>query len=248
MAMVDEDGNATHYDGRLRVVDHDGTLISEFDPRYYADYIGEYVEEDSFLKPTYLTSRGPADGLYRVGTLARVVVAKGFGTPRADAELAQFRERFGLTPSSSFHYHHTRLIEILHGIEAIERLLAEPDILSDRVVSRAQVNRNVGIGVAEAPRGTLIHHYVVDDDGIVQTANLVIATGHNAGAMNMGVLQVAKRYVHGREIQEGMLNRVEAVIRCYDPCLSCSTHAVGQMPLRVTLVDRDGRVVDEAIR
>jgi NAD-reducing hydrogenase large subunit len=181
--------------------------------------------------------------MYRVGTLARVVVAKGFGTPRADEELALFRERFGPAPSSSFLYHHTRLIEILHGLEKIDQLLTDPDILSDRVISHAQVNRNVGVGVAEAPRGTLMHRYVVDDDGIVQTANLMIATGHNASAMNAGVLQVAKQYVHGADVAEGMLNRVEAVIRCYDPCLSCSTHAAGQMPLLVSVVDARGDVV-----
>jgi NAD-reducing hydrogenase large subunit len=248
MSLVDDEGYATHYDGMLRVVDFDGSLITEFEPRDYADYIGEYVDEASFLKPTYLKSRGPGAGMYRVGTLARVVATKGFGTPRADAELAQFRDHFGLTPSSSFHYHHTRLIEILHGIEAIERFLADPEILSDRVISVAQVNRNVGIGVAEAPRGTLIHRYVVDDDGIVQTADLLIATGHNAAAMNASVAQVAKRYVRGNEIQEGMLNRVEAAIRCYDPCLSCSTHAVGQMPLHVTLVDSLGEIVDQVTR
>jgi NAD-reducing hydrogenase large subunit len=243
MAMVDEDGFVTHYDGRLRIADHDGSLIAEFDPREYGDHLGEYVDEASFLKPTYLLARGPGDGMYRVGTLARVVVAKGFGTPRADEELALFRERFGPAPSSSFLYHHTRLIEILHGLEKIDQLLTDPDILSDRVISRAQVNRNVGVGVAEAPRGTLMHRYVVDDDGIVQTANLMIATGHNASAMNAGVLQVAKQYVHGADVAEGMLNRVEAVIRCYDPCLSCSTHAAGQMPLLVSLVDARGDVV-----
>jgi len=243
MAMVDEDGFVTHYDGRLRIADHDGSLIAEFDPREYGDHLGEYVDEASFLKPTYLLARGPGDGMYRVGTLARVVVAKGFGTPRADEELALFRERFGPAPSSSFLYHHTRLIEILHGLEKIDQLLTDPDILSDRVISHAQVNRNVGVGVAEAPRGTLMHRYVVDDDGIVQTANLMIATGHNASAMNAGVLQVAKQYVHGADVAEGMLNRVEAVIRCYDPCLSCSTHAAGQMPLLVSVVDARGDVV-----
>lgn len=243
MAMVDDDGNVTHYDGRLRIADHDGTLLAEFDPREYGEHLGEFVDEASFLKPTYLLSRGVNDGMYRVGTLARVVVAKGFGTPRADAELELFRELFGPAPSSSFLYHHTRLIEILHGIEKIERLLNDPDILSDRVISNAQVNRNVGIGVAEAPRGTLMHRYVVDDDGIVQTANLMIATGHNASAMNAGVLQVAKKYIHGDDVAEGMLNRVEAVIRCYDPCLSCSTHAAGQMPMLVSLVDARGEVV-----
>ncbi len=248
MSLVNDDDTATFYDGRLRIVDHTGKMLVEFDPRDYADYIGEYVDDSSFLKPTYYKPLGPSDGLYRVGTLARAIIIDRFGTPRADEELAEFRARFGRAPASSFHFHQTRLIEILHGIEAIEALLREPDILSDRVTSRAQVNRNEGIGVAEAPRGTLIHHYVVDDAGIVQTANLVIATGHNASAMNASVLQVAKRYVHGPDIAEGMLNRVEAVIRCYDPCLSCSTHAVGQMPLHVTLLRADGSVLDEVTR
>ena len=248
MALVGDEGLIDHYGGRLRVVDRYGALLDEFEPRDYADYIGEIVDDYSFLKKTYFKPLGPAEGMYRVGTLARVIVGQRFGTPRADEELADFRAAFGRVPLSSFQYHHTRLIEILHGIEAIERLLAEPDILSDRVLSRAQVNRNVGIGVAEAPRGTLIHHYVVDDDGIMQTANLVIATGHNASAMNASVLQVARRYVRGPQIEEGMLNRVEAVIRCYDPCLSCSTHALGQMPLRIELVDARGVVLDEVAR
>jgi NAD-reducing hydrogenase large subunit len=183
-----------------------------------------------------------------VGTLARVIVADGFGTPRADDELAEFRARFGRLPASSFHYHQTRLFDILHSIERMESLLDDPEILSDRVISHAEINRNEGVGVAEAPRGTLIHHYVVDDDGIMQTANLIIATGHNASAMNASVAQVARHYVKGEHIEEGMLNRVEAVIRCYDPCLSCSTHAMGQMPLHISLVDAEGRVLDEVQR
>jgi NAD-reducing hydrogenase large subunit len=248
MAMVDPEGNVAHYDGKLRVVDHDGTRLAEFDGHDYADYIGEYTDETSFLKPTYFKPRGIEHGLYRVGTLARAIVPEQFGTPRADAELEVFRNRFGRFPSSSFHYHHTRLLDILYGIEKIEMFLGDPEILSTRVTSHAEVNRNVGIGVAEAPRGTLIHHYVVDDDGIMQTANLIIATGHNAGAMNASVLQVARHFVKGEHIEEGMLNRVEAVIRCYDPCLSCSTHAVGQMPLRIALVASDGSVVDEVCR
>ncbi|HEY5456134.1 MAG TPA: Ni/Fe hydrogenase subunit alpha [Acidothermaceae bacterium] len=248
MSLVDADGNVAHYDGRLRVVDHDGTLLADFDAHDYADYIGEYTDEASFLKPTYFKPRGIENGLYRVGTLARAIVAERFGTPRADVELDAFRSRFGRYPSSSFHYHQTRLFDILYGIERMEMYLDDPEILATRVASHAEVNRNVGIGVAEAPRGTLIHHYVVDDDGIVQTANLIIATGHNAAAMNASVLQVARHFVRGERIEEGMLNRVEAVIRCYDPCLSCSTHAMGQMPLHISLVGYDGEVLDEVRR
>jgi len=151
-------------------------------------------------------------------------------------------------PASSFHYHHARLIEILHCLERLDALLRGPDILSPRVRSVAGINRNEGVGVAEAPRGTLMHHYRVDDHGIVQWANLLIATGHNNLAMNKGVLQAARRYLRGDRLQEPMLNRVEAVIRCYDPCLSCSTHAIGQMPLHVRLLAHDGAVLQELTR
>lgn len=248
MAMVDDKGNVEHYDGRLRVVDADRNLLMEFDGEDYAAHIGETVDDRSFLKPTYLTAFGPEEGVYRVGTLARAIVGNAFGTKRADEALGIFRERFGIAPSSSFHYHYTRLIDVLFCIERMEEHLLQDDILSTRVSAKAEVNNNVGIGVSEAPRGTLIHHYVVDDDGIIQTANLVIATGHNAAAMNRSVRQVAQRYVHGEHISEGMLNRVEAVIRCYDPCLSCSTHAMGQMPLHLQLLRPDGSVVDEVRR
>jgi NAD-reducing hydrogenase large subunit len=151
-------------------------------------------------------------------------------------------------PTSSFHYHYARLIDTLYAAERIEELLRGPDILSPRVRSMAGINRNEGIGVSEAPRGTLLHHYRVDDDGVVQWANLVIATGHNNLAMNRSVTQVAKRYVKHAELTEAMLNRVEAVIRCYDPCLSCSTHAIGAMALHLQLLGPDGAIVDELRR
>jgi NAD-reducing hydrogenase large subunit len=150
--------------------------------------------------------------------------------------------------NSSFHYHYARLIDTLYSIEKIEQLLRGPDILSKHVRSRADINRHEGIGVSEAPRGTLMHHYKVDDDGIVQWANLVIATGHNNMAMNQSVLQVARHYIKGDTIEESMLNRVEAVIRCYDPCLSCSTHALGQMALDIQLLGPDGALLDQLKR
>jgi NAD-reducing hydrogenase large subunit len=130
----------------------------------------------------------------------------------------------------------------------IDEILSDPDILNPHVRARAQVNRNEGVGVSEAPRGVLIHHYRVDDDGVVRWVNLVIATGHNNLAMNRSVLQTARHYVHGAEVKEGMLNRVEAVIRCYDPCLSCSTHAVGQMPLTVDIRDAEGALIRQVSR
>jgi NAD-reducing hydrogenase large subunit len=167
------------------------------------------------------------------------------GTPRADAEMEFFRT---LDAQSSFHYHYARLIEILYCFEKIDELLHTPDILSERVRAYAQPNNNEGIGVAEAPRGTLIHHYRIDDNGLITYVNLIIATGHNSLAMDRGVFEVAKRYVHGAHLSEGMLNRVEAVIRAFDPCLSCSTHAVGQMPLHIQLLDPDGQILEEMTR
>lgn len=249
MALVDEHGSVDHYGGLLRVVDADGEVLEDqLDPRRYADFIGEAVEPWSYLKSTYWKPMGYPEGIYRVGPLARVNVADSMGTPRADEELERFRWRLGRVPGSSFHYHYARLIDTLYAIEKIDQLLRGPEILSERVRSKAEVNRNEGIGVAEAPRGTLIHHYKVDDDGIVQWANLVIATGHNNLAMNKSVLQVARHFVKGDRLAEPMLNRVEAVIRCYDPCLSCSTHAIGDMPLVVDLVAPDGTVLDSLAR
>ena len=249
MGLVGDDGTAAYSDGTLRVVDANGQrLADDVDPRAYWDYIGEAVEPWSYLKSTYWKRSGYPDGMYRVGPLARLNVVDRLGTDEADGELAEYREALGRYPSSSFHYHHARLIEILHCIDMIERLLQSPDILDTDVLSHADVNRREGVGVAEAPRGTLMHHYRVDEHGLVEWVNLVIATGHNNLAMNRGVLEVARRYVRGQQLEEGMLNRVEAVIRCYDPCLSCSTHALGEMQLRLQLIGPGGEMLDELTR
>lgn len=249
LGLVTEDGAVEHYDGTLRAIGPDGEIIhDEIAPRHFSERIGEAVEPWSYLKSTYLTALGYPEGIYRVGPLARVNLADHFGTPRADEELGLLRERAGRHPRSSFHYHYARLIETLYALERIDQLLRDPEIMASRVRSQAGINSNEGIGIAEAPRGTLMHHYVVDDDGLVRHANLVIATGQNNLAMNQGVRQVAKQYVKADRLTEGMLNRVEAVIRCYDPCLSCSTHAIGQMPLRVQLVGSTGTVLDELTR
>jgi NAD-reducing hydrogenase large subunit len=192
---------------------------------------------------------GYPGGIYRVGPLARLNNADACGTPYADVALAEFRMLQDRGPvTSSFHYHYARLVEIIYAIEMMERLLREPDILATRVRARARSNRDEGIGVAEAPRGTLMHHYRIDDNGLVTWVNLIIATGHNNLAMNQSIRQVAQAYVDGNRLQEGMLNRVEAVIRCYDPCLSCASHAFGQMPLLIELQDAAGRVVDRLSR
>jgi NAD-reducing hydrogenase large subunit len=248
-SLVTPEGNLEHYDGPMRFADDMGRPVVEFaDHRKYPQYISEAVENYTFLKFPYFKPRGYPGGIYRVGPLARIIMAEQCGTPEADAELQRFRTHVGRAPTSSFHYHWARLIEILYGIETIQDLMNDPDILNPRVRARARPNRSEGVGISEAPRGTLIHHYKIDEEGRMAWANLIIATGHNNLAMNRGVRQVAERFVHGEKLQEGMLNRVEAVIRCFDPCLSCSTHAMGQMPLHVLLRGPDGKVLDELQR
>ena len=249
MGLVTESGEMELYDGKLRFVDARSRIIADqINPARYADYIEEAVEPDSYLKSPYFKAMGYPDGMYRVGPLARLNIVDRIGTPMADEEWAEFRMLERGATLSSFQYHYARLIEMLYCVEKIEQLLHTPDILSDHVRAVADPNRLEGIGVSEAPRGTLLHHYRIDRKGLMQWANLIIATGHNSLAMNKGVYQVARQFVHGDKIQEGMLNRVEAVIRTFDPCLSCSTHAFGQMPLRVQLVSPEGELLDEVRR
>jgi NAD-reducing hydrogenase large subunit len=200
------------------------------------------------MKFPYYKPLGYPDGAYRVGPLARLNIASHAGTPLADVELEEFKQLAKGPVLGSFHYHYARLIDILHGIEMIERIFADPGILDKHVRATAGVNRLEGSGVAEAPRGTLMHHYKVNENGQMVWANLVIATGQNNNAMNRGILQAAQRYVKGDRIEEGMLNRVEATIRTFDPCLSCSTHAYGQMPLSIELLGPDGARLDEICR
>lgn len=247
MGLVDAEGGLEHYDGKLRFMDHTGHAVADgVEGSAYADYLGEIVNPWSYLKTTYYKPLGYPAGLYRVGPLARLNIVDRISTPRAAQEWAEFRELDRGTVLSSFYYHYARLIEVLYAIEKMEQLLNEPDILSRNVRAIARQNNDEGIGVAEAPRGTLIHHYKVDDGGLIRWANLMIATGHNNSAMNRGVLQVAKHFVDGNKLREGMLNRVEAVIRAFDPCLSCSTHAAGRMALAVELRGSDGALLDEA--
>jgi NAD-reducing hydrogenase large subunit len=201
------------------------------------------------MKFPYYKPLGYPDGIYRVGPLARLNVASHCGTPLANEELKEFKAlgENGIV-QSTFHYHYARLIEILFCLEGVKEILEDPESLSERVSSKAFVNNVEGVGVAEAPRGTLIHHYAVDPQGMIVWANMIIATEHNNLAYNKAVTQVAKKYVKAKQLQEGMLNRVEAVIRAFDPCLSCATHAVGQMPLEVQLIDAEDKIVDRKIR
>ena len=249
MGLVDADGTWEHHGGKLRFTDSSGSIIADqLDPQKYYEYIGESVQSSSYLKSPYYAPLGFPDGMYRVGPLARLNVCTRAGTPHADEELAEFRQLGRGAVLSSFHYHYARLIEIVYGIERIAQLLGEPDILSEDVQAVAMRNRTRGVGACEAPRGTLFHDYEAKPGGILTRVNLVIATGQNNLAMNRTVAQIAKHFVNGRKLVEGMLNRVEAGIRAFDPCLSCSTHAAGQMPLRVELVDAAGALLDVAER
>ena len=249
MGLVSPKGELEHYDGFLRICDAKGNIVQDMiPPEKYQDIIAEAVEPYSFMKFPYLKALGYPDGMYRVGPLARLNIIDRCGTPIADQEWAEYRELQRGAVLSSFHFHYARLIEIIYCAERMTELLNESDILNTNVRARARPNRFEGIGVAEAPRGTLIHHYKIDNNGQVTWANLIIATGHNNLAMNRGVLQVAQRFVDGNKIQEGALNRVEALIRCYDPCLSCATHAVGKMPLHIELMNHKREVVDEITR
>jgi NAD-reducing hydrogenase large subunit len=249
MGTVKEDGCITFYGGKIRFGDASGNIVADgLDATRYPDYLGEKVEPWSYLKSAYYKPKGYPDGMYRVGPLARLNVIDRCGTERADQELAEFKELQRGAVLSSFHYHQARLIEILCCVEALEQLLNDPEILSKHVRAEAKPNALEGVGASEAPRGTLFHHYKIDENGLIRWANLIIATGQNNLAMNRSVLQVAKHFVRGNELLPGMLNRVEAVIRTYDPCLSCSTHAIGQMALRIQLVDPEGVIAAEVCR
>jgi NAD-reducing hydrogenase large subunit len=249
MGLVADDGAWEHYDGHIRCVDSAGSIVADWlDPTRYADSIGEAIEPWSYLKFPYYRPLGYPAGMYRVGPLARLNICTRIGTPLADQELGEFRERGGGTVNASFYYHYARLIEILAAIERIEQLIHDPDLGSTRLRASAGINQLEGVGVSEAPRGTLFHHYQVDEHGLITKVNLLIATGQNNLAMNRTVAQIAQHYIHGPQIPEGMLNRIEAGIRVFDPCLSCSPHAVGTMPLHITLVGADGAVLDEVTR
>ena len=249
MGLINEDESIEFTDGTLRMIDAQGKTIEDgITASRYTDVIGEAVENYSYTKFAYYKPLGYPQGSYRVGPLARLNIVKSMGTPLAEKELAEFKQLAAGPVQSSFHYHHARLIEALYGIEKIEQILSDPLILDKHVRANAGVNRLEGAGQAEAPRGTLNHHYKVDENGKITWANLVIATGQNNNAMNRGVLQAAKHYVKDRKFSEGAMNRIEAVVRTFDPCLSCSTHAFGQMPLVLTLLSAEGEVVDQLVR
>ncbi len=249
LGLVGPGGLWETYDGRLRFVDSQRNILADgIDPARFREFIGEAVEPWSYLKSPYYKPLGYPNGMYRVGPLSRLNVCDRIGAPLADKELEEFRQLEPGAVNASFYFHQARLIEILACVEMVEQILDDPDLRSNHLRASADVNQLEGVGCSEAPRGTLFHHYQVNEDGLIQKANLVIATGQNNLAMNQTVTQIAKKFITGPQIPEGVLNRVEAGIRAFDPCLSCSTHAAGQMPLHVQLLTADGRVLDEVRR
>jgi len=243
--MVDERGASQWYDGTLTFKDSAGAVTAAgVRAGDYPLFIAEASLRDSYLKAPFFKPAGYPAGVYRVGPLARLNAAECLSTPIANGELAEFRQRCGRPAHSSFHFHYARLIELLHGLEKIEVLLADPAILDTHVRAHAAVNCLEGVGMIEAPRGVLIHHYKVDEQGAIRWANLIVATGHNNLAINRSVAQVARHFVDGEHMKEGMLNRVSAVVRAYDPCLSCSTHADGTLAMEVSLIGPGGLVLD----
>lgn len=245
MGLVRDDGALELYEGTLRLVDPNGKIIKAFDPCAYLDYIGEHVEPYTYLKYPFYKKLGYPKGVYRVGPLGRLNAASHISTPLAQAEMQVWKSlNDGRPPEGTLYYHYARLIELIYALERVKELLDDADILGQDVAVPWGTITGEGVGCLEAPRGTLFHHYWTDDHGVIRKVNMIVATGHNAWAMNHAVNLVAKRYVDGTKLSEGMLNRVEAAIRAYDPCLSCSTHAVGQMPLRIELYGADGELIE----
>ena len=249
VSIVKEDGCMDLYDGNLRAIDADGKIIfDQVKPADYLDYIAEEVRPWSYMKFPFIKSLGKEKGWYRVGPLARVNACNYIDTPIAEKEREAFMALGGGRPvHSSLAYHWARLIETIHAAEKIRELLDDPDLLSGDLTTSG-TKRNRGVAWLEAPRGTLFHHYEIDDNDQIVLANLIVSTTNNNEPMNQVTNVVAKQYLEGKEITEGLLNHIEVGIRAYDPCLSCATHAIGQMKLQVQLIDHDGTIIDEKIK
>lgn len=254
LGTVTPEGGLEFADGPLRMIDAQGRIVEDgFPPDRYSEVISEGSRPWSYLKfPVHRATGGPSDGgMYRVGPLARLNVCDFAGTPLADRELRCFRHlapEAGKPVLSSFHYHYARLIEILFALERIGEIVSDPQLTGKHFRALAGVNELVGVGAAEAPRGTLFHEYHVDEHGILRKVNLLIATGQNNLAMNETVLQIARKHLSGATVTEGFLNRVEHGIRLFDPCLSCSTHADGGYALDIEIVGPDGALLHRARR
>jgi len=249
LSLVRKDGALDLYHGNLCAVDAEGNKIfDQVDYSSYMDYIAEEVRPWSYMKFPFIKSLGPEKGWYRVGPLARLNTCKFLDTPVAEKERKEFMKLGkGKPVNITMAYHWARMVELVHAAEKIKELLHDPDLQGENLVVKGK-RRAEGIGLLEAPRGTLFHHYRVNDDDQVVMANLIVSTTHNNEPMNRAVAKVAEEYLDGKEITEGLLNHLEVAIRAYDPCLSCATHALGQMPLLVELYDPEGHLLDRKAR
>jgi len=244
MGLVTPQNGLELYNGQVRLVDNTGAQLEKFDAANYLDIINEHVENWSYLKFPYYKKMGWPKGVYRVGPLGRLNTIDHIDTPLAQQEWLAYRAiNPGKPIENTLYYHYARLIETLYAIEQVKVLLDDPDILSTDVLNTRQEVKGEGVGVIEAPRGTLYHHYHCDENKKVTKVNLIVSTGHNNWAMSEAVDSVAKTYINGNVVREGLLNRVEAAVRAHDPCLSCSTHAVGQMPIVIEMTDQQDQLI-----
>lgn len=247
--LVTDKGSLELYDGQMRISNQEGEIWAQFDAANYLDYIAEHVEPWTYLKFPYYIPEGYPGGSYRVGPLGRLNMIDQIDTPLAQEEFLAYRAMNDGKPiENTLHYHYARLIETLFCMEKVRELCEDEDITSTELVNTTRDYQGEGVGMLEAPRGTLIHHYQADENGKLDKVNLIVSTGHNNFAMTHAVDSVAKTYIKNGDVREGLLNRVEAAIRAHDPCLSCSTHAVGQMPMDVEIKDADGRLVQNLRR
>lgn len=244
LGVIDSDGNLDYSDGNMRFADSAGIVQHELAPGDYGTAIRETTPGDSYMKPTECLLGGSS--LYRVGPLARLRIAPFVGTPQAEQLRQKSRERGDLNSPAG--YHPARLIEMLHAVERIEVLLSGAEVCDPHVLSHGSVSNSEGVGITEAPRGTLIHHYQVDCHGLLTGVNLIVATGHNSRAMDHTITAIARQHIRGDRLSEGLLNRVEHGIRFYDPCLSCATHQHGRPGVRIDLLDPQGKVLDSSAR
>jgi NAD-reducing hydrogenase large subunit len=249
LSLVGRDGKLDLYDGVLRARDADGAIL--FDGVACEDYgtqVRENVRSWSYMKFPFIVSRGADEGWYKVGPLARIQNCDAISTPLAEAARQEF---IASSPAGLIHsplaFHWARMIELLHAAEVIAQLLADPLLLGEDLVTGGP-RGTVAVGIIEAPRGTLIHHYEVDEHDLVTMCNLIVSTTHNNQAMNEAIRQVARQHLDGHEPTEGLLNHIEVAIRAFDPCLSCATHALGKMPLEVEIVDAGGTLVQRLVR
>lgn len=247
LSLVRKDGALDLYHGVLRAVDEKGDkILHDIDYQNYLDYIGEEVKSWSYMKFPFLKSIGKKEGWYRVGPLARLNTCDFIPSPLAQKEFEEFKAYTkGMPNNMSMHMHWARLIETLHSAEMIKELLNDTDLQGTDLVAKG-TKKDEGVGLIEAPRGTLFHHYKIDENDLISMCNLIVSTTNNNEPMNKAVRHVADEMISGqRSIKEGMLNAVEVAIRAYDPCLSCATHALGKMPLEIRLVDNMGNVIDQ---